>query len=509
MGYREIRLQVPTDISDQELRVLISKKLKINEFSYQIEHKSLDARKKSDIHFELAVAVSSPVLKEGIKPSVPGLKIPMLKGHKKALIAGSGPAGFFAAYILQKAGYNTTIIERGKNVIEREKSIQFFESGGPFDPSANYAFGEGGAGTFSDGKLTSRSKRISVERQFILDAYINAGAPREIAWMNHPHIGSDNLKIIVQNLRNFYQKEGGEIQFETTLEEIYLENKKVLAVKTNRGETEADIFLLGIGHSAFETFRMLMKKGVMFRPKNFALGSRMEHSRQVINKAQWGREELPGVKAAEYRLTSNPSDKLPVYTFCMCPGGIVVPATAYKNSNIVNGMSLFDRDMKFSNAACVAALNPYDIISEKLTAYELLDWLEDLEMKFYSLSRDYRAPICSISDFISQRVSSKIPESSYPLALNPFPLWEILPDRVQMAMREGLKDFCRKMKGFDTGSIMGLESKTSASIQVLREDDGRCMGFENLYMIGEGSGYSGGIISSGADGIKTALKILE
>ncbi len=410
---------------------------------------------------------------------------------------------------MQKAGYDTTIIERGKNVWDREKSIDCFESGGEFDASGNYAFGEGGAGTFSDGKLTSRSKRISAERQFIIDAYIEAGAPGEIGYMNHPHIGSDNLKKIVVNLRRKFESAGGKIYFSTQLEEIYIENKKVVAVKTNNGEIEADIFVLAIGHSAFETFRMLMRKGVIFRPKNFALGSRVEHPRQLINKALWGTEELPGVRAAEYRLTSNPKGELPVYTFCMCPGGIIVPATAYKNNNIVNGMSLFNRDMKFSNAACVAAINPYQIISENVSAGGVLDWLEEIESKFYELNNDYKAPVCTIQNFISRKMSSKMPSGSYPLGLVPMPLWEILPDIVQSAMREGLKDFCRKMKGFDTGIILGLESKTSAPIQVLRDEDGKCTGFENLYMAGEGSGYSGGIISSGADGIKTALKILE
>jgi len=214
------------------------------------------------------------------------------------------------------------------------------------------------------------------------------------------------------------------------------------------------------------------------------------------------------VKAAEYRLTASPEGRFPVYTFCMCPGGMIVPAAAYDNTNIVNGMSLYKRDMTFSNAACVASVNPFSMLGEEVTAAGVLDWLELLETEFYTYSKGYEAPYCSIKDFIMKRESPGTPDTSYPLGLKSAPLWELLPFAVQDSMREGLKDFARKMKGFETGIIMGLESKTSAPIQVLRDEDGTCQGFENLYIAGEGSGYAGGIISSGADGVKTAMKIV-
>ncbi|MBV5336894.1 MAG: FAD-dependent oxidoreductase, partial [Deltaproteobacteria bacterium] len=214
-----------------------------------------------------------------------------------------------------------------------------------------------------------------------------------------------------------------------------------------------------------------------------------------------------GVKAAEYRLTANPDGVLPVYTFCMCPGGIVVPAAAYEKTNIVNGMSLYQRDLKFANAACVAAVNPYEIIGENADAGKVLDWVESLECAFYDYSGGYQAPFCSISDFIKKKHPQSIPETSFPLGLKSSALWELLPGKVSVSMRAGLMEFCKKIKGFETGIIMGLESKTSAPIQVLRDEGRNCSGIENLYISGEGSGFAGGIISSAADGVKTGIAI--
>ena len=424
-------------------------------------------------------------------------------------MVGSGPAGFFSAFVLQKAGFNVTLIERGCDVFTRDSGIRNFEKTGQFDTKNNYAFGEGGAGTFSDGKLTSRSKHISVEKQFILQSYIEAGAPKEIAYLAHPHVGSDNLKLIVENLRQEFKKAGGEFIFETQLHDLKIEKGKIKEAILDAGAINADYFVIASGHSAFETYRMLINNGIPFRTKNFAIGSRIEHPQEIINMAQWGKKQLPGVKAAEYRLTSNPENSLPVYTFCMCPGGIVVPATAYKNTNIVNGMSLYNRNAQFANAACVAGVNPERLLGRESSALEMLDWLENLEQDFYNYSQGYSAPYCSIQDFISKKEPKKSAQTSYPLGLEPAPLWEMLPEEVSNSLRKGLQDFCRKIKGFETGNIMGLESKTSSPIQVLREENLSVTGFENLFIVGEGSGYAGGIISSGADGIKAAMSIIN
>ena len=505
MGFTKLTLQIPTDYSEQTLRKVIMKKLRIVNFTYQIESKSLDARNKRKIHWVLNVAVHSEELKGTDEVQKQQLEIPYKKRNKKVMIVGSGPAGIFAAIVLQKAGFETTLIERGSDVSIREKSIRDFESGGTFPTQNNYAFGEGGAGTFSDGKLTSRSKHISLERQFILDQYIEAGAPPEIAYMTHPHLGTDNLKKIVVNMRNSLVESGGRFMFDTTLQDISIEKGKIVGVKTSNGDYETDALFIAPGHSAFETYRMLMKRGVQFRTKNFAIGARMEHPQELINRAQWGTSKLAGVKAAEYRLTSQANGKHSVYSFCMCPGGMVVPAAAYADTNIVNGMSYYLRDGRYANAACVAGIHPDELAKRQVTPLEALDFVESLERTFFDLAKNYSAPACTIASFLNKKVTGQPRETSYPLGLESAELWNLLPRQVSDSMREGLKDFSRKIAGFEQGNLIGLESKTSSSIQVLREQNGACTGFNNLFLIGEGSGYAGGIVSSAADGVKVAM----
>lgn len=509
MGFKTLSLKLPTNFTPEQLREKIGKQLRIRDFSFQMEHQSLDARKRSNIFWQVRVVVNSPEINGDDAPADENLEIPYRKRKEQVVVTGSGPAGFFAALVLQKAGFEVTIIERGSDVGKRAKSISTFEKTGKFDAQNNYAFGEGGAGTFSDGKLTSRSKRISKEKKFITDKYIEAGAPAEIAYMAHPHLGTDNLRKIVKNLRTEFKTLGGRILFESVLENIVIKKSKVTGVDTTHGNLPLDALFVAPGHSAYETYRMLMQRGIQFRTKNFAIGSRMEHRQEIINLAQWGKEKLPGVKAAEYRITSPADGKHQVFSFCMCPGGMVVPAAAYTDTNIVNGMSYYRRGGQFANAACVAAIHPDELAGKTVSPGEALKIVENLERKFFEITRGYTAAGCSIEDFLQQTTRKNQIESSYPLGVNPMPLWELLPETVVKSMQEGLKDFIRKMRGFETGNLIGLESKTSSPIQVLREKNGLCSGFENLYFIGEGSGYAGGIISSGADGIKAAMNYIQ
>ncbi len=509
MGYKIIELKLPTGYRDDELKERIAREIRTRDFTWQIESKSLDARRKDNIRWLLRVAVYSESLKGDGPAPVPSPEIPYRSRNKRVVVTGSGPAGFFAALVLQKAGFDTVILERGAEVEKRAEGIADFEHGGDFIPVANYAFGEGGAGTFSDGKLTSRSKHISQEREFFLRTYVEAGAPPEILYLANPHVGSDNLRTVIANLRMLYQSIGGEIRFETLLEDLKTEGSRVTAAITGTGELPADFFVVAPGHSAYETYRMLMKRGVVFRTKNFAIGCRAEHRQEVINQAQWGVPALAGVKAAEYRLTSEGDGKHPVYSFCMCPGGVVVPAATYKHQNIVNGMSNYRRDGRFANAGCVAGVHPDQLAGRTVTPTEALQWLEDIEHRFYEFSGGYRAPFCTIRDFLEGTLPASIPETSYPLGLLPAPLWEMLPPVVVQAMRKGLMDFDRKLKGYGDGILLGLESKTSSPIQVLRESGGLCTGFDNLFLAGEGSGYAGGIVSSAADGIRIAMNILR
>lgn len=509
MGFRLIELKLDTGFTGPELRACIAKQLGISSFSFQIEGQSLDARNKQRLHWLVRVGVTSDEIQGGESKPADVLEIPFRRSNRKAFILGSGPAGFFAAFVLQKAGFDTVLIERGAEVDIRARRLQHFENTGEFSPEANYSFGEGGAGTFSDGKLTSRSKHISKERAFFTQCYIDAGAPPEIAYLAHPHVGSDKLRVVVKTLRRQYQSIGGKMLFEAMLLDLVVRQGRVVEAVTTAGSIQADYFVLAPGHSACETFRMLIGHGIPFRLKNFALGSRAEHPQTLINKAQWGTEKLPGVKAAEYRLTSGGDGKHPVYSFCMCPGGKVVPAATYAHVNTVNGMSYYKRAGKFANAACVAGVHPTQLSKKIQTPLDALAWLEDLEQDFFKLSGGFSAPACTISDFFKGKLSSPLPNSSYPLGLLAAPLWEMLPPIIVGAMRAGLKDFSRKLKGYDQGLLLGLESKTSSPIQVQREKSGLVEGFENLLMAGEGSGYAGGIVSSAADGIRVALNIIE
>lgn len=509
MGFKKIQLQFPTNYSDEEVKNTIRKKMDLSDFSFQIEKKSLDARKKTNPHWLLNIIVSSDQIDgEDYLPPDP-LIIPYKKREEKVVVVGSGPAGFFAAFVLQKSGFNVSILERGSEVGKRARAIAHLETQGDFSAQNNYAFGEGGAGTFSDGKLTSRSKHISKERSFIMNEYVKAGAPEEILYMAYPHVGTDNLKVMMRNLRKQFIKDGGSILFDTQLEDIIVKENRVNKIICNSGEMEADFVILATGHSAYDTFRMLMNRGLKFGTKNFAIGHRIEHPKKLINKAQWGRESLPGVKAAEYRLATKTKSGLGVYTFCMCPGGQVVPSAAYENKSVVNGMSYFKREGEFSNAGCVVGVHPDVLLGHKATAFEILDWMDKLEGNFYEFSEKLEIPAIKAFDYMKKRKSSANLYGSYPLGLKSASLYEMIPGFVSNALAEGLGDFARKINGFEQGILMGLESKTSSPLQVAREKDGRCTGFDNLYFVGEGSGYAGGIISSAADGVKCALNLCD
>lgn len=507
MSHRTLQIKLPTNFSDEDVRQAIRKQFGSEDFSFQIEKKSLDARKKNNIYWQLSLIVSLGQLYDEAYAAPEPLKILYKKRTEKVIVTGSGPAGFFTAHVLQLAGYHVTILERGSKVEQRSKAINRLGSKGEFSAQNNYAFGEGGAGTFSDGKLTSRSKHISAERRFILSEYVKAGAPEEILYMAHPHVGTDNLKVVVANLRKQFLENGGLFLFDTQLEDIKVKGKRVDKIVCNTGEIEADHVVLATGNSAYDTYRMLINRGVQFGTKNFAIGHRIEHTQKLINLAQWGRESLPGVKAAEYRLTTKTRSGLPVYTFCMCPGGQVVPAAAYEQKSVVNGMSYYMRDGIFSNAGCVAGVHPDMLLGHKCTSIEILDWMDKLEEGYYAFSDSLVLPAIRAYDYMKMKESKKINHSSYSLGLQPAPLYDMIPEMVRKAIIEGLGNFSRKLKGFELGVLMGLESKTSSPLQVAREKNGKCTGFDNLYFVGEGSGYAGGIISSAADGVRCAIAL--
>ena len=508
MGYKEIEIRIPVTSSDDEIRSQIGKKAGISIFSYQILRKSLDARNKRKIAWQYRIGIESKEINQGTKPEFKTIDIPRKQYKNTCIVVGSGPAGIFAALVLAEAGIKVTLIERGSEVKKRKQSISYFEETQKFDPINNYSFGEGGAGTFSDGKLTSRTKGISLERNYIYKNFVEAGAPEEIIYMTHPHLGSDNLFQITSNLRNKLIELGGEIKFETQLEDILPQNNKIYKVRTSQGDIEANYYVVASGHSATETYRMLISRNVPFHTKNFAVGMRAEHPQELINKAQWGVSKIPGIKAAEYRLTASDQQKKPIYSFCMCPGGMIVPATAYANSNIVNGMSYYQRNGEFANAAVVVGIHPNELIGKEASPLEALDYLENLENAFYKYTNGFDAPAIRISDFIKGTDSQTLPHSSFPFELISANMDELLPSRIINTMQDGLRQFSNKLKGYDQGVLIGLESKTSSPIQVVRDKEKLNSLYDNLYLAGEGSGWAGGIISSAADGIKVAMSIL-
>ncbi|MGE5343936.1 MAG: NAD(P)/FAD-dependent oxidoreductase [Candidatus Omnitrophota bacterium] len=524
MGFKLLELKMMPGFSPDDLKAKIAKTLRLNlaEISYTIEKQSLDARDKSFIHWKIRVGVSSPALKGAAAPAEPLLRIPYQKRNKKVVVVGSGPAGFFAGYVLQSAGFEVTIIEQGARVETRAHEIAKFEGSGVLNERSNYAFGEGGAGTFSDGKLTSRTKTISAERKFITDTYIQAGAPNEIAYLSHPHLGSDRLRKIVPTLGRQFGEKGGTLRFDTKVVNIDIDtaNGHVRSVDTEKGKIDGDYFIFAIGHSSYDTFRMMIKNGIPFEVKAFAIGCRVEHRQEVINLSQWGKATLPGLNAAEYRLTFSETiqetfhelSPASVYSFCMCPGGKIVPAAVVPHTSIVNGMSHYARAGMYANAAIAVGLDPNRLLGREMDALEALDWLETLERKFFDFTGSYAAPACKINDFIEGKTAGSdvsVEGTSYPMGLVSADFNLLFPRPIATALKAGMKDFCRKIKGFEEGMMIGLESKTSSPIRAVREKSGKSEAADNLYIVGEGSGFAGGIVSSGADGVKAALHILH
>ena len=504
MGYAEYKIRIAVSEGDGGLKKAIAQVSGLTEFSFAIINKSLDARKKYRIEWEYRVAVTSPGLKGGHSPQPPGLVHESVGGSARIGVIGSGPAGIFAAAYLARSGFKVTVFERGGRVEDRRSAIASFEGGGGFPTGSNYAFGEGGAGTFSDGKLSSRSKGINAEQNYIFAAFISAGAPPEIAYMTHPHLGSDTLFSMTRRMRETLTEEGVEFRFDTEVKDLLVKGDSVRALVTDDGVHEVDHALFACGHSAYETYRMLMDRGVSFQPKNFAIGFRAEHEQRIINRAQWGQDALTGVKAAEYRLTAQAEGGIGVYSFCMCPGGTIVPASAYPGAAVVNGKSDYARDGRWANSAVVAGLSLPALLGREVSAKEALDWLDALERRYYDFSGGYRAPAMSVRDFLSGGSGASPRPSSYPLGLVAADLGELLPPGLVTPLRTGLRAFCAKLRGYDEGQLLGLESKTSSAIQALRHPESLNSGYANLYVAGEGSGWSGGIVSSAADGLRVA-----
>lgn len=517
MGYKTLEFQLPTDYSNELLKSKIKKEIKSDDFTYFIEKQSLDARNHRNIYWIVRVGVNSDLFKNDeitkndlIIPNITDKKA--RNGKSKVAVIGSGPAGFFSAFTLLEAGFDVTLFELGPEVYQRITDVKHFEKGGDLNERSNYAFGEGGAGTFSDGKLTCRTKTIKLEKKYIFSNFVRWGAPAEIEYLSKPHVGSNILTKVIRNMRKEFIAKGGIIHFDTMMTDFYInktqDSNQVTSIETEKGKFDCDYLVIASGHSSTPTYKMLFSKDIKFMNKPFAIGSRVEHTQELINIAQWNSKSISGLKAADYAVTYNDS-KFPVYSFCMCPGGMVVPAPPRKKANIVNGMSNYKRNYPFANSAIVASFNLNNLLKKEVSPEESLDWLESLEEKFFDFAGGYKAPSVKVSDLLSNKTTTKFPATSYPFDLITADFNELMPKIVIDSMKAGLVHFNKKLKNFSEGHLIGLESRTSSPIQVLRETGGKVANFDNLFFIGEGSGYSGGITSSAGEGVKTAIYIAE
>lgn len=508
MSEEILEIKLPTNYSNDDLKSAIRNLTNLSEFDFKIDLKSLDARKKDNIHWNIRVIVYPKGTGHHSSIAHESLVIPKVKSGKKVSIIGSGPAGFFAGYVLSLSGFEVSIFEKGPETEQRYQDVRKFEHSGSFTSSSNYAHGEGGAGTFSDGKLTSRTKNISIEKRFVFETYVAGGAPEEILYLAKPHIGSDNLRKVIPALREMFRKTGGNIYFNEAIIDLEIWKNKCISVSSNQQKRNTDILIIAPGHSSFETYRLMMKLGIEFEPKPFAIGVRVEHPQSVINRSQWGIESLPGIKAADYKLTFTSTSNRPVYSFCMCPGGFVVPANPEPHMSVVNGVSNYLRNSSWANSGIVAGLSIPEILSKQVNALQCLEYVEFLEEGIFNFKSNYDIPANTIKCFINDRICTNFPKTSFPFKIYPSDFGGFLALPIIEALREGMIDFSKKIKGFDQGIMMGLESKTSAPVRVLRDDQGHCKGFSNIYMAGEGSGFSGGIVSSAVDGIRIAQKII-
>ncbi|AYF53711.1 hypothetical protein Z957_05890 [Clostridium sp. K25] len=504
-----------------------AKKLKIDKThikNLKIIKESIDARKKNNIRFTYSIEINcdneskvvSKVKSNDIKIEKEDIEEKFVFGNKKLnnrpIVIGMGPAGMFAALLLARNGYKPIVIERGEKVEERTKSVEEFWKSGKLNLNSNVQFGEGGAGTFSDGKLTTRIKDKRCD--FVLREFVKAGAPEEITYMGKPHIGTDILKDVVKNIRNEIISLGGDVKFNSKLEDIKIKDNKIVSVIVNGDEIPCETLVLALGHSARDTYEMLFNRGIFMSPKAFAIGVRIEHSQSFINENQYGKfKDHPRLKAADYRLayTSKNTNRA-VYSFCMCPGGEVVAAASEEGRLVTNGMSYYSRDKENANSAIVVTVGENDFIGD--TPLKGMEFQRHYESLAYNLGGgDYVAPVQLVGDFLNDRISTKLGsiKPTYKPGYTFKDLRKCLPNGVIDTLKEGLVEFNKKIHGFATEDVImtGIETRTSAPVKIERNENLESISVKGLYPSGEGAGFAGGIISAAVDGLKSAENIMK
>lgn len=483
--------------------------------NWRIYRKSIDARKKEDIHYNYVIDVElKNKEKEKKYCQIEEYEFPKIKvkrkSKKRPVIVGAGPAGLFAGLILIENGIKPIILERGKKVEERIKDVEEFIKNRKFNKESNIQFGEGGAGTFSDGKLNTGN--TSVYSRKVLEEFVKFGAPEEILYISKPHIGTDNLVNIIKNMREYIIKQGGQIIFNDKVKDFEIEDNCIKAVKTSQS-FETDAVILAIGHSARDTFKTLYEKGVEIQPKNFAVGVRIEHLQQDINKSQYGEKTKLKLPSADYKLVYHAQNGRTCYTFCMCPGGTVMASNSEECSIVTNGMSNFARDGKNANSAILVNVAVEDYY--KNTPLDGMYFQEQLEKQAYILGgENYNAPVQRVEDFLKNRKTIEFGKikPTYMPAVTKANLNEILPKFVAETLKEGIMELDKKMSGFgDKDAILtGVETRSSSPVQITRDKENlNSINVKGLYPCGEGAGYAGGIMTAAIDGIKCAIKVLE
>lgn len=469
----------------------------------KIIKKSLDARDKSEIRWVYSLECS-----DCEQPILPRTYQKITKPMPKVVVVGAGPAGLFCAVRLIKHGIRPIVVERGKRVEARAEDVLRFHQTGVLDPSSNVQFGEGGAGTFSDGKLNTQTN--SPLNREVLETFVAFGAPKEIEYLGKPHVGSDKLRDVVANMRKFILAEGGEVRFQTQMVDYRLKDGKIYEVCLN-GEWEfADELVLAVGHSARDTFERIYEKGLPMEQKEFAVGVRVEHLQREIGKTQYG-AGYAALPPADYKLVSHAGDRA-AFTFCMCPGGVVIPAASEEGGVVVNGMSNHARDGVNANSALIVQVKKEDFSSESPLAG--IEYQRKLERAAYQAGGgNYKAPVQLMGDFLSNRESYYFGEikPTYAAGTSFAPMRAVLPKVICDSMAAAIPDMNRRLNGFSAyESVMtGVESRTSSPLRILRGETLQSVGAEGLWPCGEGCGYAGGITSAGADGLRVAQKIAE
>ena len=527
MAIRINNLHLSLDEDNSELKRKASKKLRISPNEIKeliIIKKSIDARKKNDIKFNFCVDVIcdkekkilSRIHDNDVKHEKREERESIVRGNEeldlRPVVVGFGPAGIFAALTLAQEGYKPVVYERGEDVDTRTETVENFWKTGKLNLESNVQFGEGGAGAFSDGKLTTRIKDHRCA--FVLDELIKGGAPREIKYESKAHVGTDLLKGVVKNIREEIIRLGGEVHFSSKVEKIDYENGELKSIVVNGKTVPCKALVLAIGHSSRDTYEMLHEKGVSMDAKAFAIGVRIEHPQELINISQYGESHNhPKLHAADYRLTYQ-SERLKrgVYSFCMCPGGVVVAAASEEGRLVSNGMSYHARDLANANSALVVTVSPDDFEGDSpLRGMEFQRHYESLAYKLGG--GDYKAPIQLLGDFMNDRPSTKLGSviPSYTAGYVFKELKECLPDYVIEALKEGIKNFDKKIKGYgnDDAILTGIETRTSAPVTIHRNETLESINVKGLYPTGEGAGFAGGIISAAVDGIKVAEHIIN